>query len=167
MRIVFSPERCTGCMACQMACMDQRDIRPGQGETPLCRVTAEERDSDLAFRMDRCLQCGACAAACPTGCLQMEDGLVLAEEQACIGCRRCERACPFEAIQFVDRKAAKCDGCRGRIAEGKLPLCVLACPRQALTVSEKNRVVTDGLNALLGELEAFRRCDDEKSVPPK
>jgi Fe-S-cluster-containing dehydrogenase component len=100
-----------------------------------------------------------CAEACPKGCfsLDKETGTVQLDSSACVGCRRCERACPFEAIRQVEGRAAKCDGCLRRLRQGRLPLCVLACPRKALTVDEKNRVVADGLAALKRELAEFCR----------
>ena len=38
MSLVFDARLCTGCQACQMACLDQRDIRPLEGQVPLLRV---------------------------------------------------------------------------------------------------------------------------------
>jgi Ni,Fe-hydrogenase III small subunit len=46
----------------------------------------------------RCTACGDCAAACPTGALQVtEDSVSLAYGQ-CISCRECLPACPESAI---------------------------------------------------------------------
>lgn len=46
-----------------------------------------------------CCGCGACAAACPKGCIEMqEDGygfsLPAVDSDRCVGCGACERACP-------------------------------------------------------------------------
>lgn len=48
---------------------------------------------------ERCCGCGACAAACPHGCVAMEpDALGFrypgVDAAACVGCGLCERACP-------------------------------------------------------------------------
>ena len=87
MSLVFESDRCTGCQACQMACLDQRDIRPLEGQRPLLRVEPAEEPG--WFRAVYCTQCGACAEICPTGCLRKNGGVITAEESLCIGCRAC------------------------------------------------------------------------------
>ena len=42
MSLVFESDRCTGCQSCQMSCLDQRDIRPLEGQRPLLRVEPAE-----------------------------------------------------------------------------------------------------------------------------
>ena len=41
-RIVFDPEKCTGCCACQLACNDQRDIKCALGQKPLRHMVRRE-----------------------------------------------------------------------------------------------------------------------------
>ena len=66
MKLHFDKQKCTGCCACQMACMDQRDIRPLQGQTSLCRIETLERAGQLYYRFVHCVQCGKCSEVCPT-----------------------------------------------------------------------------------------------------
>jgi len=86
-------ERCTGCYACTVACMDQNDLEPGDETGAWRRVLAVEsgafpearlRYVSLACR--HCDLCGerlkvglepACVRACPTGALRQRapDGL--------------------------------------------------------------------------------------------
>lgn len=57
-----------------------------------------------------------------------------AKQEKCIGCGTCVKSCPYE-VPVVDTetmKSAKCDGCASRVAEGKMPICVDACPLRAL-----------------------------------
>jgi len=78
----------------------------------------------------------ACVHVCPTGAMHKDTdtGLVSVNGKVCIGCGYCTMACPYHspAISDVTNTSAKCDGCRSRVAEGKLPICVEACPLRAL-----------------------------------
>lgn len=168
-QFTFHPERCVGCSACVMACINEKGIDiderlpyrlPKKNEYP-----AGEQVSVTWF-VHGCMHCPEhpCQAACPKNCFSLDraTGTVQLDSTGCVGCHRCERACPYGAIQFIARRAAKCDGCIHRLKADQLPLCVLACPRQALTIHEKNRVVTAGLAALRAELAEYRRREEER-----
>ncbi len=93
---------------------------------------------------------------CPEDALiKYPDGIVAVDQDKCIGCRSCELACPYDAgvivldvdpyynekgfspIENVARSkhpigvAGKCDFCEPRLAKGKRPACVKACPSKA------------------------------------
>lgn len=60
------------------------------------------------IRIDRekCNGCGACAAACYEGAIEMIDGkAVLTREDYCDGLGDCLPACPTDAISFEEREA--------------------------------------------------------------
>ena len=160
----FHPERCVGCGACVMACINENGIDVTK-QQPYRLIKHNEYGDGAALSITwfvhGCMHCAAhpCVAACPKGCFAVDrvTGLVHLDNAGCVGCRRCEKACPFEAIQQVGKRAEKCNGCLARLQQGQLPLCVLACPRRALTVDEKNRVVADGLTALKAELDEYHR----------
>ncbi|HIW76780.1 MULTISPECIES: 4Fe-4S dicluster domain-containing protein [Gordonibacter] len=150
----FDNARCTGCKTCEMACKDYHDLgveatfrrvidyeggtwRPAHGAGGV-----EEVEGVFAYHVSlACNHCGnpACTKVCPTGAMHKDEaGLVWPDERKCIGCGYCTMACPYHA-PFIDqrlKRSSKCDGCRERQAEGKLPICVEACPTRALDCGE-------------------------------
>jgi L-aspartate semialdehyde sulfurtransferase ferredoxin len=49
---------------------------------------------------ERCYQCGACTAVCPSGALHIErpEMAVLFESERCIACELCVKTCPSRAM---------------------------------------------------------------------
>ena len=134
MKLKFDASKCTGCQACQMACLDQNDIRSDLCQKPLCKIRATETETSFKLQFLHCIHCGACVSVCPSGCLSVRDDLVLADASLCIGCRACEDACPMDVISFSPDTGTvkKCDVCIGRVKAGLLPACVHTCPTGAL-----------------------------------
>jgi Fe-S-cluster-containing dehydrogenase component len=71
---------------------------------------------------------------CPIGAsFTTKEGVVLIDKKYCVGCAYCVQACPYGAryIHPATKVADKCTWCYHRITKGKVPACVLACPRKA------------------------------------
>ena len=89
-----------------------------------------------------CQHCAmpACMAKCPQGAISKDDetGIVSSDPEKCIGCGTCVTACPYGAptVDEEQKKSVKCTQCGDRVAEGKQPICVEACPVRALDFGE-------------------------------
>lgn len=96
-----------------------------------------------------CLGMGSCELVCPTGAIQVREGVAVVDGERCTACGKCVEACPrhiislerYEPKQHVSVPCASrekeetvsklcADGCVG------CSLCVSACPREAITVEE-------------------------------
>ena len=52
----------------------------------------------MAFKItDKCIKCGACAAACPVQCITEGDDKYVIDRDKCIGCGTCASVCPVGA----------------------------------------------------------------------
>ena len=64
----------------------------------------------IKINEEKCNGCGACAAACHEGAIEMIDGKAkLTREDYCDGLGDCLPACPMDAISFEEREAPAYD----------------------------------------------------------
>ncbi len=135
----FDLSRCSGCMACIVACLDQNDM-PDNGFR-FRHVSSIEMGAypnvNIRYVSLACMHCGdaPCVAVCPTRALtkQSDNGIVVVHENLCIGCHTCATVCPFGAPQFPNgARMSKCDFCVARVENGLEPACVRTCPTRAL-----------------------------------
>ena len=61
----------------------------------------QSRDPEFFYRPERCIACGKCAAVCPKGCHEMQEGFHEFDPTACIRCMKCTQACPAKALEQV------------------------------------------------------------------
>ena len=145
--------RCIDCRACENACR----VRWGFPGLPRAKVGFERGEGKLSFHTrtlveDRavpvkkqCMHCEypACVSVCPVGALEKTAaGPVIYHEHLCIGCRYCILACPFDIPKYEWESAlmprvGKCDLCSERIASGRSPACVTACPTGTLKFGKR------------------------------
>ena len=131
---------CTGCGACIVACMDQNDTKPEQGQPPLRWLRegkAVQEGQYTCYVSETCRHCvdSPCVQACPHGAMVRDPltGCVTVQTEQCQGCGRCVRACPYSVPQVgPGGKVYKCDGCNQRRKAGLLPACVKVCPVGAI-----------------------------------
>ena len=144
----FLPDRrCTGCRTCEMACKTKdlsatiafRKVYDYEGGA--WSDVGDGTFTSDAFAYHVSLGCQHCAmpaymAKCPQGAIEKDTktGLVHINQEKCTGVGACVETCPYN-VPIVDKalgKGVKCDGCADRVAEGKSPICVEACPLRAL-----------------------------------
>ncbi|OAG27726.1 4Fe-4S dicluster domain-containing protein [Thermodesulfatator autotrophicus] len=138
--IYHNPQRCIGCLACELSCTDWKGLPFGQANCRIFRFGPEKihGKESMTFIYNSCFHCerAFCTEACPTGALfkRKEDGIVAFNENLCIGCRACIMACPWGIPQWNSLKGTihKCDYCVERLEEGLEPACVTRCPMEAL-----------------------------------
>ena len=127
-----------------------------------------------------------CVNVCPTGALQQDDqGRIIMRVQYCVACKMCMAACPYGTITMetigmpsVDGEdgetlaqrarrevAVRCDMCRAwRMENGKrITACMEACPAHALSL-----VLADGsvVQAPAPEKKPAAEGDAEKPATP-
>lgn len=168
--------KCTGCKTCQLACKDYKDLPADVNFRRVYEYVGGNWQADgeawtnnvFAYYLSiSCNHCAdpACTKVCPTGAMhkRAEDGFVAVNENVCIGCKSCRMACPYGAPQYDERKGhmTKCNGCAERVAVGKKPVCVDACPLRALEFGPIAE-----LRARYGELAAVAPLPDAKFTHP-
>ena len=65
-------------------------------------VKVESLSKDIQVNWDKCTQCSACVAICPTGALYIKDRNIMEvafDPEKCIACELCIRPCPPRAIE--------------------------------------------------------------------
>lgn len=136
-RIKFDSKKCVGCYACYVACIDaHHDAAEEEANSrrTIKKTVTEGFEKNIC---PGCIHCGKCISVCPTGAIYRdeESAFVLTDPEKCIGCGKCEEVCPLGVIRFdATGKMEKCDGCIGRLREGREPACVRVCCNQAITL---------------------------------
>jgi DMSO reductase iron-sulfur subunit len=162
---VFDANRCTGCQACQLACIIENGLEP-EASWRQIHTFNERRLPDvplfhLSLACNHCAQ-PSCLEACPALAYSRdaETGAVLIDEDKCIGCRYCNWACPYDAPRFDTGRGVmtKCTFCNDRIHRGLSPACADLCPTDAL------RFDTLPEEEITHDVEGFQRSNLRPSI---
>lgn len=140
-RFHFDMTKCIGCQCCVVACNEQngnpahiRWRRVGEIEGGVWPDTVRMY---LSMGCNHCLE-PTCLEGCPVDAYTKDPltGIVLHSADRCIGCQYCTWNCSYGVPQYnADRGVVgKCDMCYGRLAEGRTPACVDACPEEAIRI---------------------------------
>lgn len=128
-QLIVDESLCSGCRACQVACVVQHEGVFGVSMARIHVVKVEPLGID---RPEVCRQCepASCIDACPTAALGRDEatGAVHVDVESCIACGACVEACPFgmAALHPVEHVAMICDLCGGE------PACVRRCATGAI-----------------------------------
>lgn len=153
--IVISPDKCTGCRSCELACSFVKHDSFNPKDSAISVLPYDEVGLQLPMT---CLQCEDphCMTVCMVDAITKDPktGLVKVDHDICIGCKLCVSACPFGNMTYSFRlkQVIKCDLCDGT------PQCVAICPSDAIEFKEldgrlkKRKHVTDLFSDVFGEV---------------
>jgi len=132
-RILVREDLCSGCRACEVACVAWHE---GGFGTAMARMRISKMESLGVDQPHVCRLCGRppCVADCPTEALYKEKstGAVLLHPDDCNGCSACVDACPFDMVALHPEtgRALICDLCGGD------PACVKRCATGAIVYAD-------------------------------
>ncbi|MGH9742978.1 MAG: DmsC/YnfH family molybdoenzyme membrane anchor subunit [Candidatus Acidiferrum sp.] len=144
-RFHFDMTKCIGCKCCVVACNEQNG---NPAEINWRRVGEIEggwypdtQRLHLSMGCNHCLE-PTCLAGCPVDAYSKDPitGVVIHSAEACIGCQYCTWNCSYGVPQYNPERGVvgKCDMCHNRLAEGREPACVGACPEGAIQIEIVN-----------------------------
>ena len=97
----LEPEKCTGCLQCEMACSYENEgvFNPAKSRIRVFTFHYEGR-----FAPYTCTQCDEawCLHACPVDAIVMNaaTGSKDVLNDVCVGCKVCTIACPFGTVNY-------------------------------------------------------------------
>ena len=107
----------------------------------------------------RCMHCvnPPCANLCPWGAAsKLDNGITNIDADLCLGGAKCRQVCPWGIPQrqsgvglYLDLLSAlagngvmyKCNRCYERVADGKVPACIEACPQGVQSIGPRDEML--------------------------
>jgi Fe-S-cluster-containing hydrogenase component 2 len=129
MQILVREARCSGCRACEVACVGRHEGRFG---TATARIRVRKIEHLGFAGPELCRPCtdAPCVAACPTSALSRDavTSAILLNPDDCLVCSICTDACSFGLVSIHPASGLPliCDLCGGD------PACVKRCVTGAL-----------------------------------
>ena len=128
-RFNVTPELCTGCRTCELACSFTHSVNGKPGTSRIYPIAGGFPEMWVPVV---CLQCedAACIKSCLVDAIVRNPitGSMDLDENRCVRCMACVAACPF-GCSLPDSQhdlVVKCDLCGGD------PVCAHFCPTKAL-----------------------------------
>ena len=130
----YDGTRCTGCKTCMLACKDYHNLPGDVAFRQVYEYGNGEWEKDAAG-----------AWSCTTQVYYLSE------------------ACPYGIPKADAEKGVyvKCDGCKDRVAQGKKPICVEACPLRALDFGDIEQLRSD-----FGDVAAIAPLPDSSATRP-
>ena len=199
--MILDLKRCDGCVGldlppqCTQACIAGMFVPKGQHWIEVYQI---DQMGGSYFMPTPCYHCenAPCVNVCPVAATYHNaDGLVLIDAQRCIGCRMCMSACPYQrrffnwgtpelpaeaaamhntpeyAVPAIKGTVIKCDFCPSQVKAGRLPFCVVGCPRKVIYMGDLNEdIASNGvevvkLSKFLADNNAYRYKEELGTQP--
>jgi len=101
---VVDKNKCIGCGKCNKACPKKlfRIIDADtKGPIGLCSSKSDNKPQIKKDCAKGCLKCGSCARKCPSGALELKNGLPVVDYSKCTSCGECVTACPDKVFVLL------------------------------------------------------------------
>ncbi len=141
---IFDENKCVGCGACVVACMNENGFQPGERWRNVYQSNSGHRPTLPVYYLS--IACNHCDdAPCMEGCPALafsrdpETGAVIHQPEKCLGCKYCTWTCPYDAPKYKPESGLieKCTFCNHRLEADQTPACAQLCPTAALTVERR------------------------------
>lgn len=146
----INPEKCTGCLQCEMACSFENDGVFSPAKSRIRVFTFHEEGRFVPYTCTQCAEAW-CMQACPVEAIVINaaTGAKDVLDDVCVGCKVCTIACPFGTVNYnqATGKVIKCDLCGGD------PACAKACPTEAITYIDSDMTGYERMRAWAGKTD--------------
>ncbi len=65
----------------------------------LCLAVYAGKQANPWVEKSKCVGCGDCLRACPTGAVSLSHGRAVIDDELCINCKFCVQSCTYRAVR--------------------------------------------------------------------